>query len=967
MRRLFPFSRLFAVLAATLVFAGTGRIVAAHAQADDAPVYAKDNPAVKQLEVQMIFDEVRQERAEARERARHAKSAKAHTKRGAKAEHVMDEDVAAGRLVTGASTVHMATPASGQNTLVAPTNVQLNDKSGDLAGAGQAEQRSAIVGNYGIGAFNNGQGFNTNGDVQGMSYTNNGGATWVKTPAVGAAPAGSPAHYPASPLRTWTSDPVVSANEKTGDFWYCGLNSFATGFNGVGAVRVTFPGGVFTWDSPRVIANYSNSAASADKQWFAADSSNGNLYATWTRFDASDHIMFSRSTDNGVTWSPEVQISSLGDDGLVQGSRVEVGPKGEVYVCWSVLGSVDADFFKVRKSTDGGLTFSSEVVATSEYSNFGTGAPGFNRQRGITFPSLGIDRSTGPNRGRQYIAFEDCVNWYDDPLGGSGPKTEVEPNGFFLSSTPFTPGQRLRGNITTTADLDYWTFNGTQGTTYIFWCDSLRSALTYSMRIFCTDTTGGGTRLAGSGDLSNAGRQGFIVWTAPTTAVYYLRMAPGSTGGYRIETGIDTPSGPPERARDWRDDFVTYSDDATTWSNPTRVNDDPAYYDNWLPEVQVGCDGFPYVMWFDFRDAVPKCGGLANIYLTRSTDGGNTWAANQILTTAQTNFTTAASNIAPNEGDYNGMYGGKNINLSWADGRLGDADVFEAKLVTGPSLSCPNDTTVLANSTYLPWWNLTNPNVMFNDVYNVTITCDRNWPGFPINGNFPIAAGGSLGISPMIGVPDTAANGDVHICITASCGGGCLVQCCVTLHVVNPVTATLATLVDASASDGGVRLMWDVFTSSPVNVYRSQDNGTSWLRLAAVTPDGQHHVSYVDAGVTRGATYSYRLGVPSSGGEVAAGQTSVTVPMSAEFALQGARPNPTVGRMTIAFSLKDNASATIELVDLGGRRVFSREVGSMGAGFHVVPLDNANLPIGIYAVRLTQHGRTLSSKVTVIR
>lgn len=969
------FSRYFsprrlAVLAATLLLTGAGHVVAAHAQADDAPVYGKDSPAVKQSEIQLLFDELRRERAETREAAARAKKgAKAHHGRGAKVDGVIDEDVAAGRLVTGASTDRKASEFGVNGTLVSPTNVKINDKTTDAAGAGQAEERAAVVGSVGIGAFNNGQGFNTGGDVQGLSYTLNGGATWIKTPAIGAAPAGSPPHFVGSPTRTWTSDPVVSVNEKLGDFWYCGLMANASGFNGVGAVRATFPGAVFTWDTPRIVVSYSNSTASADKEWFAADSSNGNLYASWTRFDASgDHIMYSRSINNGLTWSVETQLSDGADDGLVQGSRVEVGPNGEVYVCWSVLGAVDADYFKIRKSTNGGVSFAPEVVLTSEYSNFGTGAPGFNRQRGITFPSLGIDRSTGPNRGRQYVAFEDCVNWYDDPLGGGGSKSEVENNGFFANATVFTPGQRLRGSISSTSDLDYWAFSGTLGSTYIFWCDSLTGTLKYSMRIFCTDTTGGGTRLAGSGDLSNPGRNGFIVWTAPATATYYLRFAPGTAGGYRVQTGVDSPSGPPERARDWRDAFVTYSDDDVSWSTPTRANDDPAYYDNWLPEVQVGCDGYPYVMWYDFRDAVAKCGGLANIYATRSTNGGVTWAANQLISTAQTNFTTASSNIAPNMGDYNGMYGGKNIMMSWGDGRLGDVDVEGAKIVTGPGVVCPNDSTVLANTTYTPCFNVSNPNVVFSDTYTYTISLDRSWPGLPLIGSVTVPAGSSTCVSPAISIPDSAATGDVHLCIVLNClNVGCPVRCCVTLHVLNPITATLATLVDASADDGLVKLLWEVSTSASVNVYRSQDGGTSWRRLASVAPDGNHRVSYTDQAVVRGSTYGYRLGVPQPGGEVMAGQTSVTVPLTTEFALHGVRPNPSVGSMSFAFSLTDNSPATIELVDLGGRRVFTRPVGSMGAGFHVVPLANANLPIGIYAVRLTQHGRTLSTKVTVIR
>jgi hypothetical protein len=39
----------------------------------------------------------------------------------------------------------------------------------------------------------------------------------------------------------------------------------------------------------------------------------------------------------------------------------------------------------------------------------------------------------------------------------------------------------------------------------------------------------------------------------------------------------------------------------------------------------------------------------------------------------------------------------------------------------------------------------------------------------------------------------------------------------------------------------------------------------------------------------------------------------------------------------------------------------------MGAGFHIVPVDRSGLPVGMYALRLTQHGRTLTSKVSVVR
>ena len=47
----------------------------------------------------------------------------------------------------------------------------------------------------------------------------------------------------------------------------------------------------------------------------------------------------------------------------------------------------------------------------------------------------------------------------------------------------------------------------------------------------------------------------------------------------------------------------------------------------------------------------------------------------------------------------------------------------------------------------------------------------------------------------------------------------------------------------------------------------------------------------------------------------------------------------------------------------------SREVGSLGAGNHVISLDRevAKLPAGMYAIRLTQGGKQVNSKVAIVR
>ncbi len=51
--------------------------------------------------------------------------------------------------------------------------------------------------------------------------------------------------------------------------------------------------------------------------------------------------------------------------------------------------------------------------------------------------------------------------------------------------------------------------------------------------------------------------------------------------------------------------------------------------------------------------------------------------------------------------------------------------------------------------------------------------------------------------------------------------------------------------------------------------------------------------------------------------------------------LEGARPNPAVaGQLTVAFTLPNAEPARLELIDVSGRRLAARDVGSLGPGRH---------------------------------
>lgn len=90
-------------------------------------------------------------------------------------------------------------------------------------------------------------------------------------------------------------------------------------------------------------------------------------------------------------------------------------------------------------------------------------------------------------------------------------------------------------------------------------------------------------------------------------------------------------------------------------------------------------------------------------------------------------------------------------------------------------------------------------------------------------------------------------------------------------------------------------------------------------------------------------------------------------PPAVRFALHGARPNPAFEKLTVSFALASSEPAKLDLIDVAGRRVAAREVGSLGPGRHLVNLAGSRLPAGVYFVRLTQRGQSLTSKVSVVR
>lgn len=160
-----------------------------------------------------------------------------------------------------------------------------------------------------------------------------------------------------------------------------------------------------------------NGNKAQDKHWAAVDWKNNNIYVTWTQFDQygtadpafKSNIMFSKSTDAGMSWSPAIQINQVSgdcvdDDNTTEGAVPAVGPEGQIYVSW--VGPAGLVF---DRSYDQGETWLEEDIFVADISGgWAYDIPGIYRANGL--PVTTCDTSNGPGRGTIYINWTDQTN-----------------------------------------------------------------------------------------------------------------------------------------------------------------------------------------------------------------------------------------------------------------------------------------------------------------------------------------------------------------------------------------------------------------------------------------------------------------------------------------------------------------------------------------------------------------------------
>jgi hypothetical protein len=188
------------------------------------------------------------------------------------------------------------------------------------------------------------------------------------------------------------------------------------------------------------------------------------------------------------------------------------------------------------------------------------------------------------------------------------------------------------------------------------------------------------------------------------------------------------------------------------------------------------------------------------------------------------------------------------------------------------------------------------------------------------------------------------------------------------LHPAQPISFTAISAPNGVALRWGKNLELDLFG---YRLYRGEslDFEPSPENLIAAQPD----TNFVDL---KGDLSSYyKLGaVDVHGNEGPFAVILPTLPGSAPNSrltpsLRGAIPNPsTDGVLRLSFTLVSSEPATLEILDLAGRRLVRRNVSGLGPGTHELEVGKAvPLAEGVYVIRLTQRGRSVLTKASVLR
>ena len=380
-------------------------------------------------------------------------------------------------------------------------------------------------------------------------------------------------------------------------------------------------------------------------------SMNGGL--TWTRaliqnLTVASGGTYARATDPvaGIDLSGNIYLNTLAANGTAASPDFDTAP------------------VVVSKSTDGGVTFGTPVVAyrppntavfadknwmaINTFSATSTAGRVF-----VTFTLFGTGGPEGGQIGRVY-SDNGGTTW---SLAGAVTSTTNAQG----SQPVFLPN----GNVV----VVYWNFGNTSSPND----DRVEAAISTN-----SGQTFGAAKLVANAiefDQSNIRDGSFLPCAVASRTIGNIYVV--------YQTLL---SGNPKIA------FTKSTDGGNTWSSPVAISDNPAGSGVFNAAINTSPDGQTLTAIFYDRRDNPGSNLLVDLYLAQSFDAGATWQPNIRLTSVSTDAALAPLTSAGHMlGDYQAVAETTNVNVPavpvWIDTRTGNPDPFVTRVGIAPALN----------------------------------------------------------------------------------------------------------------------------------------------------------------------------------------------------------------------------------------------------------------------------------------
>ena len=220
--------------------------------------------------------------------------------------------------------------------------------------------------------------------MQAQYYSSDGGATWGQT----SLPLLSGDLFQGDPAVDWTSDGTAWATT-------LGIINSATDVK-VRAYRSTNGGATWSYDG---VVSGTQTATDKEMLWVdhsATSSFKDNVYVIWTNGPGT---YVNRRTGPSGSWGTPVQIASGSSFNSRAGTDLKTNSAGDVFAFWPGFDPVNSSDRRilVNKSTNGGVSFGSEVTVAHTFGAYQLSIPAQASRTVLIYASAGAYKTSSKN------------------------------------------------------------------------------------------------------------------------------------------------------------------------------------------------------------------------------------------------------------------------------------------------------------------------------------------------------------------------------------------------------------------------------------------------------------------------------------------------------------------------------------------------------------------------------------------